>query len=121
MIKISKKSSFEETIKQLKATVEKMQTIEMSLDSLIDHYESGLQLKQHAYSLLSNAKLRIQRIQQNNNMDIMISNISNKLLGIYDRFMSDALEEYKDSSKEPDWNSLLQQLSAEFDKFKNST
>lgn len=56
-----KKVSFEEAMNELKEIVNRMHNGNMPLESLIQCYEDGLKLKQHAYSLLNTAKIKIEK------------------------------------------------------------
>lgn len=59
--------SFEEALGQLEAIVKKLETGAGSLESSIEDYVKGTTLKEHCYKKLQDAKLKVDKIIQNQN------------------------------------------------------
>ena len=58
--------SFEEALKELEIIVEKIEVSEAGLDESIANYEYGIELKKFLYEKLDSAKLKIDKISNNN-------------------------------------------------------
>ena len=52
--------SFEETMKELEIIVKDLEDGELSLDESVNKYTLGLELSKHAYTLLENAKSKLE-------------------------------------------------------------
>ena len=58
------KLSFEESIKRLKETVEKIEQGDIGLQDSLEQYEQGMALIQHCRGILEKAERRIEKISQ---------------------------------------------------------
>lgn len=58
------KLSFEESIKRLTETVEKIEQGDIALQDSLDEYEQGMALIQHCRGILEKAEKRIEKISQ---------------------------------------------------------
>ena len=56
--------SFEEAIKKLQSVVESMESDDLPLESLLNHYEEGARLHQLCRDRLAAAEVRIQQIER---------------------------------------------------------
>lgn len=66
-----KEMSFEEALKELQEIVRQIELGKDSLDDMINQYERGNQLKKHCETKLKEAKLRVEKIvQQETNIAI---------------------------------------------------
>ncbi len=59
--------TFEEALKELQAIVKEIETGQESLDKIIHYYERGNQLKKHCESMLQSAKLKVEKIMNDEN------------------------------------------------------
>jgi exodeoxyribonuclease VII small subunit len=59
-----RKLSFEESIKRLKETVDKIEQGDIGLQDSLEQYEQGMALIQHCRGILEKAEKRIERISQ---------------------------------------------------------
>jgi exodeoxyribonuclease VII small subunit len=64
MAKSVKSMSFEEALQELEEIVRKMESGDVPLDSAIDLYTRGNQLKEHCSGKLSEAKLKVNKVLQ---------------------------------------------------------
>ncbi len=62
---VIKTLSFEEGLKELEMIVKKIDSGEETLDSAINSFERGSELKKHCQKKLDEAKLKIEKIIQN--------------------------------------------------------
>jgi exodeoxyribonuclease VII small subunit len=62
---VIKNLSFEEGLKELEMIVKKIDSGEETLDSAINSFERGSELKKHCQKKLDEAKLKIEKIIQN--------------------------------------------------------
>lgn len=60
----AKKQSFEESIAELEAIVERMESGELSLEASLDAFESGMRLSRHAQAALAAAELKVQQLTE---------------------------------------------------------
>lgn len=58
------KLSFEESIKRLKETVDKIEQGDIALQDSLEEYEQGMALIQHCRGILEKAEKRIEKISQ---------------------------------------------------------
>lgn len=58
------KLSFEDSIKRLKETVDKIEQGEIALQDSLEQYEQGMALIQHCRGILERAEKRIEKISQ---------------------------------------------------------
>ena len=56
---------FEEAMKKLEAIVEAMEAGELPLETLLARFEEGTRLAQHCQAKLSEAELKIQKLEKN--------------------------------------------------------
>lgn len=64
--------SFEESLKELQEIVKQVESGQDSLEYIINQYERGNQLKKHCEKKLREAKLKIEKIVQQDNGSIQI-------------------------------------------------
>ena len=57
----AKKQSFEESLAELEAIVERMESGELSLESSLEAFENGMKLSRDAQAALSAAELKVQK------------------------------------------------------------
>ncbi len=62
--------TFEEALKELEIIVKKIDSGEETLESAINSFERGSELKKHCQSKLDQAKLKIEKIIQNSSEKI---------------------------------------------------
>ena len=72
--KKSSEITFEEAMKELETLIESMESEEITLDALIDKYERGSELLKLCQKTLGDAELRIEKIKENNEDDLEITN-----------------------------------------------
>ena len=76
-VKITK-LSFEDAMGELEEITRALEKGDISLDASITSYERGAALKSHCQSLLSDAKMRVEKITIASNGDISTNNISSE-------------------------------------------
>ncbi len=76
-IKITK-LSFEDAMGELEEITRALENGDISLDASIISYERGAALKSHCQSLLSDAKMRVEKINIANDGNITSNNISDQ-------------------------------------------
>lgn len=72
-IKSIEKMSFEEALTQLEEIVRKIDTGQEDLADAINSYERGVLLKRHCEEMLKAAKLKIEKITENSDGIIQLS------------------------------------------------
>jgi exodeoxyribonuclease VII small subunit len=110
--------SFEESVIELKSLVTKLQSSDVCLDNLVQYYESGLKLKQHAYHLLNTAKVKIEKIQSHQHRnDDKINEYKDDAIMICEKFIDNCIELIKNKS-EIDYNPLVLTLKSKFNEIR---
>ena len=56
--------SFEDALKQLESVVEEMESDELPLESLLEHYEKGTELASICQKKLTEAEMKIKKLEQ---------------------------------------------------------
>lgn len=74
-IKSIEKMSFEEALAQLEEIVRKIDTGQEDLENSINSYERGVLLKKHCEEMLRSAKLKIEKITQNEETQAQFSEV----------------------------------------------
>jgi len=59
------KMTYEEALEKLESIVAKMEREELTLEESLESFREGMLLNQHCRSLLTEAELRIEELQQN--------------------------------------------------------
>ena len=57
--------SFEDAMSKLQDLVKRLESGESSLDSAVDDYEFGVRLRSHCQTLLDQARMRVESIENN--------------------------------------------------------
>lgn len=60
----AKKQSFEESLAELEAIVERMESGELSLEASLEAFESGMRLSREAQTALAAAELKVQKLTE---------------------------------------------------------
>lgn len=60
----AKKQSFEESLAELEAIVERMESGELSLEASLEAFENGMKLSRDAQAALSAAELKVQKLTE---------------------------------------------------------
>lgn len=60
----AKKQSFEESLAELEAIVERMESGELSLEASLEAFESGMRLSKEAQEALAAAELKVQKLTE---------------------------------------------------------
>jgi len=68
--------SFEEALKELEMIVKKIDSGQESLDSAIESFERGSRLKQHCQNKLEEAKLKIEKIIESGDGQVLSQEVS---------------------------------------------
>jgi exodeoxyribonuclease VII small subunit len=68
--------TFEEALKELEMIVKKIDSGQESLDSAIESFERGSRLKQHCQNKLEEAKLKIEKIIESSDGQILSQEVS---------------------------------------------
>ncbi len=61
--------TFEEAIKKLEATLEKMEKEELTLEDSINSFQEGMKLTQHCKNILSKAEQKIEMLMDDGTME----------------------------------------------------
>tara|TARA_B100001094_G_scaffold153964_1_gene149046 strand:+ start:502 stop:741 length:240 start_codon:yes stop_codon:yes gene_type:complete len=69
-----KNMSFEDAIKELEEIVEELEGNEISLDDAVSAYEKGAKLKNICQERLNEARLKVEKIKDFDNVDKTIDN-----------------------------------------------
>ncbi|WP_372748631.1 exodeoxyribonuclease VII small subunit [Litorivivens sp.] len=60
----AKKQNFEESLAELEAIVERMESGELSLEASLDAFENGMKLSKEAQAALTAAELKVQKLTE---------------------------------------------------------
>ena len=90
-----RKMSFEEAVNELKSIVSKLQSSDVELDRLVQYYDVGTKLRQHAQNLLSNAKLKIKKIQSNQSDYGKIDSWREDMIKDYEQFIDASIDKVR--------------------------
>lgn len=73
--KTIEKMTFEQALSELESIVKTMDQGDDTLDNIIKNFEHGVALKKHCVKILSDAKMKIDKISQNDKGETILSDL----------------------------------------------
>ncbi|MDA1277233.1 MAG: exodeoxyribonuclease VII small subunit [Verrucomicrobia bacterium] len=67
---------FETAVKKLESIVESMEADDLPLETLLDRFEEGSKLAEHCQTKLSEAELKIQKLEKNPDGELVLEEIN---------------------------------------------